>query len=88
MLDCVYETSVLFQVFVSWCEGLSTDYLVGIFERLNWVSMQTMMTSGRFDEVSYRIADLFVLLWMVSWSTVLWESRGMFQQLRTKDEIT
>ncbi|CAM9416812.1 unnamed protein product [Ectocarpus sp. 6 AP-2014] len=39
------------EAFVQWCEGLLSEYLVCIFERLNWVSLQTMMASGRYDEV-------------------------------------
>ena len=40
------------QAFVQWCEGLLSEYLLCIFERLNWVSLQTMMASGLYDEVS------------------------------------
>ncbi|CAN0506181.1 unnamed protein product, partial [Ectocarpus sp. 12 AP-2014] len=39
------------EAFVQWCEGLLSEYLVCIFERLNWVSLQTMMASGLYDEV-------------------------------------
>ncbi|CAN0293242.1 unnamed protein product, partial [Ectocarpus fasciculatus] len=39
------------EVFVQWCEGLLSEYLLCIFERLNWVSLQTMMASGLYDEV-------------------------------------
>ncbi|CAM9142851.1 unnamed protein product [Pylaiella littoralis] len=39
------------EAFVQWCEGLLTEYLLCIFERLNWVSLQTMMASGLYDEV-------------------------------------
>lgn len=37
---------------MQWCEGLLSEYLLCIFERLNWVSLQTMMASGLYDEVS------------------------------------
>lgn len=40
------------QAFVQWCEGLLSEYLLCIFERLNWVSLQTMMASGLYDEVT------------------------------------
>ncbi|CAM9117852.1 unnamed protein product [Scytosiphon promiscuus] len=39
------------QAYVQWCEGLLSEYLLCIFERLNWVSLQTMMASGLYDEV-------------------------------------
>lgn len=41
----------MIQAFVQWCEGLLSEYLLCIFERLNWVSLQTMMASGLYDEV-------------------------------------
>ncbi|CAM9870459.1 unnamed protein product, partial [Hapterophycus canaliculatus] len=40
------------EAFVQWCEGLLSEYLLCIFERLNWVSLQTMMAAGLYDEVA------------------------------------
>ncbi|CAN0352712.1 unnamed protein product [Ascophyllum nodosum] len=37
--------------YVHWCEGLLSEYLVLVFERLSWVSLQTMMSSGLYDEL-------------------------------------
>lgn len=44
------------QAYVHWCEGLLSEFLVCIFERLNWVSWQTMMSSGLYNEVRSRVA--------------------------------
>lgn len=46
----------LWQAYVHWCEGLLSEFLVCIFERLNWVSWQTMMSSGLYNEVSDRVS--------------------------------